>query len=219
LGYLYDVVTSAGSVLLVGLLIVAVSGVLPPLVAIESGSMEPNIHAGDLVFVMDERRFPGPGAHGDTGVVTARAGDGSGYGTFAGSGDVIVFQPGGDASATPIIHRAMFWVEEGENWYDRADPRYLGGADSCRELRHCEAPHAGFITKGDHNHVYDQVASGNNARPVRPEWVLGTAEYRVPLVGWFRLEVRSALEGPAAGEAMGSPVAENMTVRPDAVSP
>jgi signal peptidase len=206
----YDFVTSAGAVVLVGLLLVAVSGVWPPLVAIESGSMEPNIQAGDLVFVMDENRFYGPGALGETGVVTARQGSQNGYGTFAGGGDVIVFQPGGDDGQTPIIHRAMFWVEAGENWHARADPRSLGGAEDCGDLVHCPAPHAGFITKGDNNGVYDQVGNGRGSEPVRPSWVVGTAEYRVPYLGWLRLEARSVLGAPAA-EVRGSRLGKNGT--------
>ncbi len=39
--YVADIVSSAGSVLLVGVLLFAVSGVWPPLVAIESPSMDP----------------------------------------------------------------------------------------------------------------------------------------------------------------------------------
>ncbi|GKZ13081.1 Signal peptidase I-like protein [Haladaptatus sp. T7] len=40
------------------------------------------------------------------------------------------------------------------------DEAYVGGADDCEELPNCPAPHAGFITKGDHNGEYDQVYRG-----------------------------------------------------------
>ena len=171
-----------GSVVLVGVLLAAVSGVWPPLVAVESGSMQPNIDAGDMVFVVSEERFSG--ANAQHGVVTARRG--SGYERFGRDGDVIVFEPNGDADRTPIIHRAMFYVEDGENWYDRADPDALGGADSCRELANCPAPHAGFVTRGDAVGTYDQ-ARPTTTTVVRPRWVVGTAEYRVPELGWLRL--------------------------------
>ena len=55
--YVRDVVTSVGAVLAVGLLLFAVSGIWPPMVAVESGSMKPNMQAGDLVFVVSEERF------------------------------------------------------------------------------------------------------------------------------------------------------------------
>ncbi|MFB6128288.1 MAG: S26 family signal peptidase [Halorhabdus sp.] len=193
LQYGFDIGSSVVIVVLIGALLFATSGVWPPLVAIESGSMEPHIDTGDLVFVMDEHRFAGSGAIGESGVVTAQAGKKTGYRTFSGYGDVIVYEPNGNENATPIIHRAMFWVENNERWYDEADPSAIGGADNCKELAYCPAPHAGFITKGDNNRYYDQVGNQFSA-PVKPEWVIGTAEYRVPGLGQVRLlsgEVRS----------------------------
>lgn len=182
--YVTDIVSSASAVLVVGVLLFAVSGVWPPLVAIESPSMDPHIKKGDLVFVMEEQRFPGENAR--HGVVTATRGNG--YTKFHRQGDVIVYAPDGNGQRTPIIHRAMLWVDHGENWYDRADPDDLGGADSCAELNNCPAPHAGFITKGDNNGRYDQVGSNPISDPVKPGWVVGTAEMRVPFLGEVRLQ-------------------------------
>ncbi|WP_324665053.1 S26 family signal peptidase [Haloarcula sediminis] len=184
--YGMDIVGSAGAVILVGLLLFTVSGVWPPLVAIESASMDPHIEKGDLVFVMEEERFEGPNAvHG---VVTEQRGDR--YVRFQQPGDVIVYEPDGNERRTPIIHRAMLYVEDGENWYSRAESGFVGGADNCSELANCPAPHDGFITKGDNersNTNYDQVGSNPISEPVKPEWVIGTAEYRVPLLGEIRL--------------------------------
>jgi len=181
-----DIAVTVLAVLLVGGYLFAISGVWPPMVAIESGSMEPNMEVNDMVFVMDEDRFQPADAHGETGVVTAQRGEETGYGQYGGYGDVIVFKPGGSDRQTPIIHRAMFWVEEGDNWCEMADPELLGvvNTDSAR----CEANHAGFITKGDANNDYDQEGSGQAGMPVKPEWVVGTAELRIPGLGWFRLQ-------------------------------
>jgi signal peptidase len=189
--YGMDIVGSAGAVILVGLLLFAVSGVWPPLVAIESPSMDPHIEKGDLVFVMEEHRFAGRNAvHG---VVPSQRG--SEYVRFEEPGDVIVFRPDGSEQRTPIIHRAMFYVEAGENWYGRADPESLGGADNCTELANCPANESGFITKGDNNRQYDQVGANPISNPVRPQWVIGTAEYRVPLLGEIRLGWNQAAAG------------------------
>ncbi|MFB6222755.1 MAG: S26 family signal peptidase [Haloarcula sp.] len=209
--YVTDIVSSAGSVLLVGVLLFAVSGVWPPLVAIESPSMDPHIKEGDLVFVMAEERFSGPGAH--HGVVTA-AND-NGYTKFQQTGDVIVYEPNGNGQQTPIIHRAMLWVEEDENWYDRANEDYVGGADNCDELTSCPAEHRGFITKGDNNGRYDQVGSSRISEPVKPGWVVGTAEMRVPLLGEVRLQWNRA-SGTVANET--EPRAVNTTVANQSVS-
>lgn len=186
--YVTDIVSSAGSVLLVGVLLFAVSGVWPPLVAIESPSMDPNIKEGDLVFVMEEERFSGPGDR--SGVVTAASDDS--YRKFQQPGDVIVYEPDGNSRQTPIIHRAMLWVDAGENWYDRANENYIGSADNCEELTSCPADHAGFITKGDNNGRYDQVGSTPISEPVKPGWVVGTAELRVPFLGQVRLQWNQA---------------------------
>jgi signal peptidase I len=123
----------------VGLLLFAVSGVWPPMVAVESGSMEPQMYRGDLIFVMEEGRLAGGAAHADTDVVTYPAGKQSGYEEFNDHGDMIIFEPDGNGRETPIIHRAMFWVEAGENWYDRTDSDYVGVSNNCRELANCPA--------------------------------------------------------------------------------
>lgn len=194
--YVTDLVSSISAVLLVGLLLFAVSGVWPPLVAIESKSMSPNIHVGDLVFVMEENRFPGDAQHDDTGVVTAHAAEEVDYSKFQQTGDVIVYAPDGNNQTTPIIHRAMFWVDEDENWYDEADTEYVGSARNCEQLTNCPAPHAGFVTKGDYNNQYDQVT--NLSGPVKASWVVGTAEVRVPWLGCIRLSATGAANQPGA---------------------
>lgn len=179
-----EVVSTALLVALLGLVLFGASGVWPPMVAVQSGSMEPHMERGDLVFVMEERRLAPDVATDGTGVVTYRSGKPEGYRQSGDYGDVIVFRPDGSEYETPIIHRARFWVNDSENWYDEANPNYVAG-DSCAEVRNCPAPNAGFITKGDANQYYDQ-ASGQS-RPVRPSWIRGSAEVRVPYLGYVRL--------------------------------
>jgi len=201
--FVREMLSSAAIVLAIGLVLFAISGVWPPMVAIESGSMEPHMQKGDLVFIMEEGRLAPDAAHGDTGIVTAHAGADAGYNKFNNPGDVIVYKPDGKSYETPIIHRAMFWVEEGENWYDEADEQHLQ-ADSCEQLTNCPAPHAGFITKGDNNGFYDQSSNfgGAISDPVKPSWVRGTAEVRVPWLGWVRLKFSGAASlAPGLGPA------------------
>lgn len=187
--YVRDILKGVGVVLLVALILFAVSGVWPPMVAVTSGSMDPNLRVGDLVFVMEETRLAPSSAVGDTGIVTYRRGQQTGYTTFARPGDVIVYEPGGTTGSTQFIHRAMFWVEAGENWYDTADKSAVGTAANCQKLANCPAPHAGFITKGDSNARYDQVSRfcGGPCEPVKPAWIPGTAEFRIPTLGCIKL--------------------------------
>ncbi|WP_299236234.1 S26 family signal peptidase [Natronomonas sp.] len=210
--YVRDLVTSVLIVLAIGGVLFAASGVWPPMVAVISDSMEPNMERGDLVIVVDNERFtPEAGVTHEgeqTGVVPADVARTTGRTTFNAPGDVIVFQPNGNAGRTPVIHRTMLWVEEGENWYDRADPDAVGSADSCAELHHCPADHAGFITKGDNertNANYDQVT--RLSAPIRPAWIIGTAELRVPYLGHVRLLFSSVGADPAgsAPEARAGP--------------
>jgi signal peptidase len=195
---------SVSAVVAIGILLFTISGVWPPMVAVESGSMEPHMHKGDLVFITDTGRFAPDVAHGDTGVVPQDVAREEGYWKFGGYGSVIVYDNPGDAGP-PVIHRAQFWVEEGENWYDRANPDYVS-AENCEEMRNCPAPNAGFVTKGDANEGYDQV--NGISEPVKPEWVVGVARVRIPYLGWVRLGVSGVVldttpvteTGPVTGE-------------------
>ena len=208
-----EAASSALAVAMVGLLLFAVSGVWPPLVAVESGSMEPNMQKGDLVFVMEEHRFSPEYTHTDTGVVPLQTADEHDYWKIGGYGDVIVYEPYGNSGQTPVIHRAMFWVNKSENWYDEANPAYVD-ASSCDALSNCPAPHAGFITKGDNsatNDYYDQ-AKGISS-PVKPSWIRGTAEYRIPWLGWVRLAFSGSatpLQLPVADSGGVSPFAPDL---------
>ncbi|RQH00933.1 S26 family signal peptidase [Natrarchaeobius oligotrophus] len=187
-----DVLSSVALVAVIGLILFAASGIWPPLVAVESGSMEPNMERGDLIFVVDDDRYAGDGAVDGTGIVTHENGDD--HEKFGQPGDVIIFKPDGSEYRTPIIHRAHFWVEEGENWVDSsANEEYLGGA-TCDEVPTCPATHDGFVTKGDDNSGYDQYG-GAATDVVKPEWVTGKAMIRVPWLGHVRLLFDSLLGG------------------------
>ncbi len=201
--FLRETISSALVVLLIGAVLFAVSGIWPPMVAVESGSMEPHMQKGDLVFVTEPGRFAPDAARDGTGIVTYQRGEEVGYATFGAAGSVIVYrQPG--RLGPPIIHRARFYVEEGENWYDRANPAYLPG-DSCAEIANCPAPNDGFVTKGDNNAMYDQV-NAIDSPPVKPAWIRGVARVRIPLLGWIRLFFSgSATTTPVDPVAAGSP--------------
>ncbi|ELZ31194.1 hypothetical protein C474_10184 [Halogeometricum pallidum JCM 14848] len=200
--FVRELLVSVSAVLVLGLLLFAIAGVWPPMVAVESGSMEPHMHRGDLVFITEPDRFTPDYAFEDTGIVTVDIGDEHGYQSFGGAGSVIVYDPPSRVGS-PIIHRARFHVEEGENWYERANPDYIA-ADDCEELSYCPAPHAGFITKGDANARYDQAS--RIAEPVRSEWIQGVARLRIPLLGYVRLELAGAILPTPATAETGSPV-------------
>jgi len=103
------------ALLLVGLILVtmyAYTGLWPPLVVVESNSMmhgEDNlshvgtIDTGDLVLVRAVGRV--------SEVRTYMDGYVSGHRTYGDYGDVVIYKPGGTESRTPIIHRAIIYLE------------------------------------------------------------------------------------------------------------
>jgi len=179
--FLRELLLSLSIVAAIGLVLFAATGVWPPMVAVESGSMEPNINQYDLIVVSEPGRFA-PAEANEQGLVMADTSD-TGYGSFNEPGSVIVYDYPGRVGS-PIIHRVRFRVEAGENWFDRTSPDAVD-AESCAELRNCPAPHAGYITKGDNNRRYDQA---NGVAPVvKSEWVNGVARFRIPYLGRLRL--------------------------------
>ncbi|WP_462272378.1 signal peptidase I [Methanohalophilus sp.] len=149
---------------LIGVLSQLFFGLWTPMVAVESGSMEPHMYRGDIIFIEDLDR---------TQIETLRDAPAE-YISFGKKGDVILYQPYGQKEVTPVIHRAMYFVEEGEQMWE-------GGS---------EAPHAGYVTKGDNaktNSYYDQQGQISYLNPVKEEWIIGVARYKIPYIGHIRL--------------------------------
>lgn len=107
---LRDIGISLLVVLIVFLVLWAYSGVWPPIVVVESGSMQHDnyeshvgvIDTGDLVLV---QKANSPGE-----IETYVHGQCSGHATYGDEGDVIIYNElgGGDK---PIIHRALVWLK------------------------------------------------------------------------------------------------------------
>ncbi|WP_424358491.1 S26 family signal peptidase [Methanocella sp. MCL-LM] len=156
-----DIAFIAGFMLVIVGLLYAYSGIWPPMVAVDGHSMLPNLKPDDLILMQSLDR---------TSVTTYDEAVKQDYRTFNDFGDVIVFRPMGDSQVTPVIHRAMYYVEEGE-------PMWSGGPP---------APHSGYITQGDNNYLYDQSSPISQNQPVKREWVLGVSEFRIPYLGKLR---------------------------------
>ncbi|HOO54498.1 MAG TPA: S26 family signal peptidase [Methanothrix sp.] len=152
-GFLRDLIFVAVVVGAISILSQITLGVWTPMVAVESGSMYPNMKVGDIIVIQGASR---------TDIITWEEGEIDGYSTFNNPGNVILYRPYGKDKltltdqaahiflrrpyppdkATPVIHRAMQWIDEGE-------PMWEGGP---------AAPFAGYITKGDNNSEIDQNA-------------------------------------------------------------
>ena len=211
-----DVVLAIGSVVIVFLLTFAYSGNWPPMVVIESGSMEHDnnplysepryshigtIDTGDLVVVKKAKK---------SDIVTYLEGKKTDYKKYGDYGDVIVYYKNGietydGQSVTPVIHRAMAWVEvvdkENETYYiPEINATFqgkiqlaeigLGGGASIQNIQN-----SGYITKGDStgNPHPDQLThydiTGAPVQPVDPDWVVGMAKGELPWFGLIKLRV------------------------------
>lgn len=164
IGLTRDLLFIGGMILLIMLVSQITLGTTRPAVAVESGSMLPNIGIGDVVLIQ---------AFDRTEIISYTQGSISEYKSFDEYGDVILYRKFGDTTYTPIIHRAMYWVDEGE-------PMWNGGP---------AAPHGGYITKGDNNRDIDQAASTSRLQPIREEWIIGVARWHIPWVGYISLAV------------------------------
>ncbi len=113
-GFIRDTATAGAIVAVLLLILLAYSGIWPPMVVVESGSMqhdtpgqEPVSHigvidTGDLVLV---KRADKASIH------TYIDGVKENYRTYGEYGDVIIYFPNGDRSQTPIIHRTIVYLE------------------------------------------------------------------------------------------------------------
>lgn len=166
------------------------------------------IDPGDLILVKD--------ASGRDSIETYGQGGEDRYGA---PGDVIVFHPDGQAARTPVIHRAMVWLQVNSDGTftveelgivrasDLDDPRLLelrlpaGYADTLRDpsLDQVCGPvgpaRSGFLTRGDNNPSTDQAQphAAIAMCPVKPEWIEGKARGEIPWLGLVKLLVTDLL--------------------------
>lgn len=111
LSLLRDVGLALLIVVVIMTVLYAYSGIWPPMVVIESGSMQHSddtsyigaIDTGDLVLV---KKVTGKGD-----VITYIEGKAIGYKTYSDYGDVVIYRKDGSYITTPIIHRAILWLE------------------------------------------------------------------------------------------------------------
>ena len=192
-----------------------------PIVVVESGSMMHcsngfvpygrdcdsrfarvgTIDPGDLILVKDVDEAGDVDTHADGGR--------SHYGR---SGDVIVFRPDGQGARTPVIHRALFFLQVNDDdtftiaelgldhVRDLDDARiqelglsasYAGTVRDSRLDSLCGPTgpgRSGFITRGDNNPAADQGAHTGIANcPVQTGWILGEARGEIPWLGLVKL--------------------------------
>ncbi|MCD6513031.1 MAG: S26 family signal peptidase [Thermoplasmata archaeon] len=196
LGYVRDIVIAVTIVAVILTALWAYTGQFPetPMVVVTSQSMmHPNepfgrigtIDPGDLVLVKkvvsrDDIQTRGNSSNPATKLKT--------YGDY---GDVIIYYPMGDRSKTPIIHRAICWIEKKGDKYDVKEYG-IHDADSVTipelHLYNYRPTNSGFITKGDNNEYPDEMPNGGICEePVKMSWIVGKARGEIPWFGLIKL--------------------------------
>ncbi len=192
------------------------AGTWPPVVVVESGSMMHSddssfgvIDTGDIVVVksVDSR----------SDVKSFVEGEKEGYETYSDYGDVIVYRPYGRNDVTPVIHRAMLWIDVNKSdpdaWtFDIPSLDIYALSEITDELEEyglghyspAMAKHSGFITKGDNNfdNSDNPVADQNEQypicrQPIKVDWIEGVARGEIPWFGLIKLWATDTLEGEA----------------------
>ena len=204
-----DVLVAIAIVLILFLALYLYTQKYPPLVVVESGSMQHGdeshlgvIDQGDLVLIKKVD------SEGD--ITTWQEGKDTGYKTYGDYGDVIIYFKNGHTDDTPIIHRAIVYIKfnetkDSKRYYDV--PRWdLYHVTSIRHtitqrgkvvLIHYdpEGPFSGFMTKGDNNQNPDQGLgglrdnTGKSVSHVYIKWVDGVARGEIPWFGLIKLKI------------------------------
>jgi len=186
-----------------------------PIVAIESGSMEHKnptfgrlgtIDAGDMVLVQKVYTRNDVLVHGgNLGGAQAK----KCCQTYGDYGDVIIYYPDGNKKLTPIIHRAMCWIEveiqNNERTYTIKEfgiynETSIGPIPELGLDRSMKPAwdHSGFLTKGDNNDLFDNLPSQGvleSTQPIKTEWISGKARQEIPWFGTINLLFSDIMNG------------------------
>lgn len=200
----------------------AYAGQWPPLVVVESNSMmhsEENlsrigaIDTGDMVLV---KKVGSP-----HDIVTYAEGYSSGHKTYGEYGDVIVYKPYGQDLQTPIIHRAMLYLEanpDGRSYRcealkDLPSEKWSSSdaGDTWDNLTGVivvkDVDYMGRSLTVDINHLSRPLRSGYVTKgdhnsmidasvPVSFEWIVGKARGEIPWFGLLKLWSTDTLGSP-----------------------
>lgn len=209
---IHDVLIAIIVVLVIIIAIYAYTRTWPPVVVVESGSMQHStdssslgvIDTGDIVMVKS--------VDSEDDITTWAEGKEKGYKTYGEYGDVIIYDKNGKGG-TPVIHRAIVYIRVNTTNKEPGDPFTFDvpewGIYNNRtidyyipelnlQIRYTPTRgHDGYLTKGDNrytNRRIDQESGisdidGVVVEQVSINWVLGVARGEVPWFGLIKLKI------------------------------
>ncbi len=208
----HDVLVAVLVVIIILSGVYAYTGIWPPVVVVESGSMQHSmdhsslgvIDTGDIVMVKK--------VHSKDDITTWAEGKNKDYKTYGEYGDVIIYRKNGE-SGTPVIHRAIVYIRVNRTdpgsggtyyfdvpeWgiYHNSTIRYYIPELQLKINYTPQRGHDGFLTKGDNrvtNKKIDQEAgirdsTGRVVEQVSLNWVVGVARGELPWFGLIKLKM------------------------------
>jgi len=205
----HDVVVAVIVVMIIVTGIYAYTSTWPPVVVVESGSMQHSmetsslgvIDTGDIVMVKKVDSVDD--------ITPWSVGKIEDYSTYGEYGDVIIYDKNGEGG-TPVIHRAIVFIHHNETvggthyfdvpewniYHNHTIDYYIEELNVQIEYRPPRG-HDGFLTKGDNkvtNRRIDQQSgisdiNGRIVEQVSIEWVIGVARGEVPWFGLIKLNL------------------------------
>jgi signal peptidase len=221
--WIKDILVAVVAIVVIMGSLYAYTGIWPPMVVIESGSMQHSsdqsyvgiIDTGDIVLVK-ESSF--------SDITTYVEGRATGYERYGDYGDVIIYRPLGH-DITPIIHRAVLYLEwndthsfdvpglrgltyaidyitDSGTWHGIHD--YIKIYDYGYEHKNLvirvgtliKYQHSGYISAGDHNVARGYGADQNTGicpEQIEMKWIVGKAVGELPWFGLIKLSFSGSL--------------------------
>ena len=205
----HDVIVAVVVVIIIVVGIYVYTNTWPPVVVVESGSMQHDmdesslgvIDTGDIVMVKKVDSVDD--------ITPWSVGKIKDYKTYGEYGDVIIYDKNGEGG-TPVIHRAIVFIRHNEtvggvHYFDVPEWNILHERKIEYEVEELNFKinytpprgHDGYLTKGDNvftNKRIDQEsgisdAHGRIVEQVSIEWVIGVARGEVPWFGLIKLNI------------------------------
>ncbi len=226
--WIKDIVVAVVLISVVMASLYAYTGLWPPMVVIESGSMQ---HSDDTSYigVIDTGDIVLSRKTSFSEITTYVEGRASGYKTYGDYGDVIIYRPL-NRDVTPIIHRAVLYLEWNETTsFDAPSLKdltygtdYITDSGTWHGIRReieirdygyeskdliirvdglLRYHHSGYISAGDHNVARGYGVDQNTGicpEPIKTSWIMAKAVGELPWFGLIKLSFSGTLSSNPA---------------------
>ena len=203
----HDVIVAVVVVMIIVVGIYGYTNTWPPVVVVESGSMQHDIDEGSLGVIDTGDIVMVKKVDSIDDITPWSVGKNKDYKTYGEYGDVIIYDKNGEGG-TPVIHRAIVFIRHNEtvggvHYFDVPEWNIFHERKIEYQIEELNFEinytpprgHDGYLTKGDNvftNKKIDQESgisdvNGRVVEQVSIEWVIGVARGEVPWFGLIKL--------------------------------